>query len=186
MLPAGETVLEIGSGPGEISAFLSRLGVNCLGTDLSPQMIEQARQYFPHIQFEVQDFFKLTYDAGSFAAVVGFYALVNITPEEVGRVFQEVWRVLKPGGLFMFSFHIFEGQDSAREDDFFDQPGNPLTFYFFKVDDIKQAVEAVGFQTQEVIIRHPYPQGEHPSKRAYLLVNKPKTIKLFNNLQEIP
>ena len=38
--PKGETILEIGSGSGEVSAFLASLGARCLATDIAPEMVE--------------------------------------------------------------------------------------------------------------------------------------------------
>lgn len=171
-IPAGQTVLEIGSGPGEVSGYLSRLGVNCIGTDLSLRMIEKAKQYFPGVRFEVQDFLHLSYPEDSFAGVVAFYAIVNLTLDEIETAFKEVQRVLQSGGLFLFTFHIYEGEEKRDIPAFFTLEGSPLTFYFFKVDDLKALVEASGFQIVDILIRYPYPGVEHPSKRSYFVVRK--------------
>ena len=53
LIPAGASVLEIGCGTGE---FLARLnGSVKMGIDLSPGMIELARQNHPDIEFQVGD-----------------------------------------------------------------------------------------------------------------------------------
>ncbi len=169
-IPHGETVLEIGSGPGEVSGFLSRCGVNCLGTDLSEKMIANARRYFPQVQFEVQDFFNLSYKDKSFYGVVGFYTIVNLTLNEIGLLLAEVKRVLKDGGIFLFTFHIYEGEEKTDVRDFFNQQGNELTFYYFKVDQIKELVERADFQMVDILVRYPYKDVEYQSKRAYIVV----------------
>jgi len=171
-IPPDETVLEIGCGPGEVSGFLYREGVRCLGTDISTQMVEAARMYFPDVQFETQDFFQLGYDDNTFCGVVGFYAIVNLVLEEVQAVLVEVKRVLKREGLFLFSFHIDEGEEKVDVENFFKQEGNVLTFYYFKVDDVKALVESVGYQVVDILIRYPYTDVEYPSKRAYFVVRK--------------
>lgn len=171
-IPQGETLLEIGSGPGEVSGYLSQQGVKCLGTDLSEQMIENARQYFPQLQFEVQDFFHLSYEDQAFCGVIGYYAIVNLTLDELELVLAEVKRVLRVGGIFLFTFHIFEGEAKTDVESFFSQEDNPLTFYYFKVDDVKELVENTGFQVIDILIRYPYEDVEFQSKRAYFVVMK--------------
>jgi ubiquinone/menaquinone biosynthesis C-methylase UbiE len=169
--PRGERILEIGCGPGEVSGYLSRRGATCLGTDVSPRMIENARKYFPGVSFDVQDFFSLTYADTSFSRVVAFYAIVNLTMPEIESVFREVSRVLASGGLFLFTFHIYESEEKTDTADFL-APGNPLTFYYFKVDEMKAMVERLGFQVVDVLIRHPYPGAEYQSKRSYFILRK--------------
>jgi ubiquinone/menaquinone biosynthesis C-methylase UbiE len=173
-ISAGESVLEIGAGPGEISGYLTNLSVKCLGTDRSERMIENARKYFPQVEFEVQDFFHLKYADQSFYGAVGFYAIVNLLPEEIKAALLEVKRVLKDDGLFLFSFHIFEGEEKTDVESFFNQEANALTFYYFKVDDVKEWVESAGYQVVDILIRYPYKDVEYQSKRAYFVVRKPK------------
>jgi ubiquinone/menaquinone biosynthesis C-methylase UbiE len=172
-IPAGETLLEIGAGPGEVSGYLSELGVTCLGTDISEKMIQNAKKYFPQVQFEVQDFLQLGYADKSFYGVIGYYAIVNLKPEEIALVFAEVNRVLREAGLFLFTFHIYEKEEKTEVGNFFNQEGNELTFYYFKVDDIKEWVERAGFQVLDILIRYPYQDVEYQSKRAYFVVRKP-------------
>ncbi len=172
-IPAGESVLEIGCGPGEVAGFLTRAGVKCIATDHSAAMLENGRKYFPNVRFEVQDFFHLTYENDTFGGAVGFYAIVNLVLDEIKEVLAEVKRVLKNGGIFVFSFHIFEGEESKEVIDFLDKKIDPLAFYFFKVDDIKSLVEKVGYEILDILIRYPYKDVEYPSKRAYFVIKKP-------------
>ena len=172
-IPSGETILEIGAGPGEVSGLLQELGAECLATDISEQMMESGKRYFPQVRFEVQDFLDLQYENGSFYGVVGFYAIVNLVMEEVKTLLQEVKRVLKREGIFLFSFHVFEGEEKAEIKNFLDQSGSDLTFYYFKVEAVKELVENVGYQVLDILIRYPYKDVEYPSKRAYFIVKKP-------------
>ncbi len=171
-VPAGETILEIGAGPGEVSAFLSRLGATCLATDLSPEMVETGRQCCPELAFEVQDFFNLTYAQSSFSAVLAFYAIVNLRLEEIPAMLAETYRVLKPGGLFFLSFHVREAEDAVHVAKFFSEDDNPLTFYYFTVDEIRLLLIEAGFILNEVLLRYPYEGAEYPSKRADIIVQK--------------
>lgn len=171
-IPKDETILEIGAGPGQISGYLNNQGVNCIGTDISPEMVENARENFPDIKFEVQDFFDLTYMDNTFFGVVGFYAIVNYSLENIKPIFDEMKRVLKQSGLFLFSFHIFEGEEKAHVQKFFNEEGSELTFYYYKVDEIKKLVSSLEFEIIDIIIRYPYDANEFPSKRSYFILRK--------------
>jgi ubiquinone/menaquinone biosynthesis C-methylase UbiE len=166
-VPDEHGILEIGSGPGEVTGYLAKYHSNCIGTDQSKQMILQAKKYFPSAKFQVQDFYELSYEDNSFAAVVAFYAIVNLRIEEIKRVFKEVKRVLKPKGIFLFTFHLAEESPTIDIEKFFNKE-NSLRFYLYGIDNIKSIVEREGFDIVDIITRHPYKE-EHPTKRVYFI-----------------
>jgi len=86
----------MGCGPGHISRFLRDIGASVFGLDLSPGMIEQARELNLDISFHVDDMISLTLQDDALAGIVAFYAIVNIPPDSLPAVFQEMLRVLKP------------------------------------------------------------------------------------------
>ncbi|WTJ96905.1 class I SAM-dependent methyltransferase [Streptomyces sp. NBC_01537] len=46
-------VLDVGCGPGTVTAYLAERGLDVSGVDLSPDMIENARRLYPHCRFSV-------------------------------------------------------------------------------------------------------------------------------------
>jgi ubiquinone/menaquinone biosynthesis C-methylase UbiE len=171
-IPSDEPVLEIGAGPGEVSGYLGELGVKCVGTDAAPRMVEQARRFFPKIRFEVEDFFALSFSDEAFAGVVAYYAIVNYPLDQVRTILSEAYRVLKREGLFLFTFHVFEGEESATVSCFLEQEIEPITFYYFRVDQVRAMVIEMGFQVVDILVRHPYPGVEFESQRAYFVLSK--------------
>jgi ubiquinone/menaquinone biosynthesis C-methylase UbiE len=171
-IPPSERILEIGSGPGEVSAYLSRFHGGCMGTDLSEQMIRNARKYFPKVRFEVQDFFNLNYADSSFAAVVAFYAIVNLTKDEIGKVLAEAKRVLKPNGILLFTFHVRKTKNTLTIDKFFAKD-NQLSFYLYTVEEIRRLTKSLGFEQIDIVTRYPYKDVEYPTTRAYFILRKP-------------
>lgn len=97
-------ILDVGCGPGTISAEMSRLTPNgrVIAIDLVPEVIQQARQSFPmenfpNLCFEVGDAYQLKYEANTFDIVYAHQVLQHLTkPIEALREFH---RVLKPNGL---------------------------------------------------------------------------------------
>jgi SAM-dependent methyltransferase len=175
-IPNNEVVLEIGTGPGEVSGYLDNLGIKCIGTDISPVMIENAKRNFPYIMFEVQDFFDITYPENTFYGVVGFYAIVNYHPDDLLPIFKNIKRVLKENGLFLFTFHVFEGERKTYVEKFLEKEGSKLTFYYYEVDEIKNIVENLGFEIVDIIIRYPYEGFEFPSKRSYFILRNSQSF----------
>lgn len=171
-IPKDEVILEVGSGPGQIAGYLSEHGAKCIGTDISTHMVELARRNFPEIVFEKQDFLDLTYEDNTFYGVVGFYAIVNYSLDSLSSIFTELKRVLKQNGLLMFSFHIFEDEEKTHVTNFFDHEACELTFYNFRVDNIKEIVLALDFEIIDILIRYPYEGVEFPSMRAYFVLRK--------------
>ncbi len=99
-----EKVLDIGSGPGELSMEIAKRlaeGGFLQGIDLSPQMIELARriaqqQKRDNVSFATGDALALEFENDTFDVVVSSNAFPWVPDRE--KFLSEVLRVLKPGG----------------------------------------------------------------------------------------
>jgi SAM-dependent methyltransferase len=102
-----EKAMELGSGTGFFLLNLMQGGVIKKGsvTDLSPGMVQVALRNAEHLGLDVDgrvaDAERIPYDDGTFDLVVGHAVLHHIP--DVAAAFQEVLRVLKPGGRFVFA-----------------------------------------------------------------------------------
>ncbi|MER5427312.1 class I SAM-dependent DNA methyltransferase [Streptosporangium roseum] len=99
-------VADVGCGSGRITAYLRRLGVDTFGIDLSPAMVEVARRDHPGLRFEVGSMTDLKLADVSTAGLVAWYSVIHIPDDEIGRVFTQFRRVLRPGGPLLLSFHV--------------------------------------------------------------------------------
>jgi ubiquinone/menaquinone biosynthesis C-methylase UbiE len=160
-------VCDMGCGPGHIARYLRDAGLaKVLGLDLSPAMVEQARQLNPDISFHIADMMALDLPDASLAGIVAFYAIVNIPEKHLPRVFREMWRVLQPGGRLLLSFHI--GDEIIHPAEFLGQPIS-MDFFLFQPLAIAKQIEASGFTVDDLIERGPYsPEVEYQSRRAYI------------------
>lgn len=167
--PSG-TFLDLGCGPGQTTQFMYDYGItDIIGTDISPAMIQTAKEINPAIHFEVADMLNLHYPDQTFAAALAFYAVVHFTSEQLARSLQEVKRVLKKKGEFLFSFHA--GEQVVHLDEFLDQQVN-IDFHFFETKKVIELLLQNGFELIDVIEREPYKEIEYPSKRAYIWVRR--------------
>jgi SAM-dependent methyltransferase len=107
-LSNGQTkVLDVGCGMGRTTNYIDKLGHNVVGIDLSPAMIEKAKDLYPVIDFRVMDVCDLSFPDDFFDTVVfSFNGLDCIYPEEKRwKAVKEMKRVLKKDGLLILSSH---------------------------------------------------------------------------------
>jgi SAM-dependent methyltransferase len=102
----GRRVLVLGCGGGQDAIALARRGAQVVGIDLSDEQIRFARELAqkeglvaPFVQGNIEELPDV--DAQSQDIVVSSHALNYV--EHADRCFAEVFRVLKPGGIFVFS-----------------------------------------------------------------------------------
>ncbi|MEW6127449.1 MAG: class I SAM-dependent methyltransferase [Acidobacteriota bacterium] len=162
-------ICDLGCGPGHVAKYLSEQSVTVCGIDLSPAMIEQARKLNPAIDFQTGDMLALEIADHTFAGLVAFYSIVNLSRGDVQQALFEMHRVLKPGGRLLLAFHV--GDEMLHVEELWGNPIN-LDFYLFTADEVSGYLSSAGFQIEEVIERDPYPDVEYQSRRAYLFARK--------------
>jgi len=101
-LRAGAVVLDMGSGPGTITAGLARRAGRVIGVDASEEMVEAGRslvadQGIDNATFRLGSAYDLPWGDGYFDVVYSHQLLQHLA--EPVRALREARRVLKPGGL---------------------------------------------------------------------------------------
>jgi SAM-dependent methyltransferase len=105
--------LEAGTGGGRVALALLAAGFNRIEAfDFIPGYIDHARQRDPsgRINFEVMDAVDLRYAANSVDQAIYSAAMINSIEDHAQRLraMQEAHRVLKPGGVAIFSSQAYE------------------------------------------------------------------------------
>ena len=165
---SGTPIADLGCGPGHVAAWLAGRGVAAVGIDLSPGMIAVGRRDYPHVKFRVGDLLELPAKDGEFGAAIAFYSIIHLEAGELARAFEEIHRVLRPGGLFLVAFHI--GEEVRHLDQWWGLAVD-VDFRFFQPSEVANAIERVGFQAEMRLERVSYP-GEVATCRAYLLARR--------------
>ncbi|GEL98243.1 class I SAM-dependent DNA methyltransferase [Cellulomonas terrae] len=103
---AGGPVVDVGCGPGHVTAYLRDLGLDAVGIDLSPEMIRLARRDHPGLRFEVGSMTDLDVPDGSAGGALAWYSTIHVPDDELPAVAAHLHRVLRPGGVAMLGFHV--------------------------------------------------------------------------------
>ena len=163
-------VCDLGCGPGQVARYLRERGAGAIGADLSLELLREARRLSPGIPFLCQDMLRLGLRDGSLAGIACFYAIVHFSPAQVETAFQEMRRVLAPGGHVLVAFHA--GHETRHVDEFLGSRVS-LDFTFLEPDEVVEWLERAGLAAQEVTLRYPYKDVEVATKRAYILAQAP-------------
>jgi ubiquinone/menaquinone biosynthesis C-methylase UbiE len=169
-VPEGGIICDMGCGPGQIARYLHDRGAHVIGVDLSAQMITQARQLNPDLEFKQGNMLALDVEAGAWAGIAAFYSIIHIPREEVVTALHELKRVLQPGGLLLLAFHL--GTEVVHLEEWWEQPVS-ADFVYFQAPEMQAYLQAAGFQIEDLLERPPYPDVEYQSHRAYILARKP-------------
>ena len=98
----GKAVLCMGCGAGEECGYIAKRGAGrVVGIDLSLKLVEKAKERIKDCEFLVMDMEKLNFPDNGFDMV--FCSMAMHYLKDWKEVLSEVFRVLKPGGKFIFS-----------------------------------------------------------------------------------
>lgn len=110
-------ILDVGCGTGWTCERLVRYGL-VTGTDMTPSVIERARERLPQVHFVCGDFFQLDLPLAGYDVVVSLEVLAHVADQTafVARLAS----LLKPGGLLLLSTQnrpVFERWDAVAPPD---------------------------------------------------------------------
>ena len=169
---AGGPIVEVGCGPGHVTAYLAAAGAQASGLDLSPAMIEQARRRHPGLTFEVGDLRRLMRPVTSegWSAVVGWYSLIYLAASEMPAAVASLTRPLASGGTLVVAVHAGSGVRHA--DSWFDTDVD-LDVVHHQIPEVVAAMEAAGLVEVEWYQRGAMPRHGESSDRAFVLGRRP-------------
>jgi SAM-dependent methyltransferase len=179
VLDVSQCLVDLGSGPGQIGAYLTARGAKLVSVDVSLDMLREANVLVPGASRVQADMRALPFAEASVGGIVAFYSLIHISPDELAGTLNELNRVLRTGGHLALTTHVTSPpgrraahEDSVRVEEMLSTPVD-LTFYFYGVDQLAPWLEQAGFSLIEGSQREPYdPDIEAQSRRAYVLAKK--------------
>lgn len=95
-LSTGGKRLELACGTGRLTSYATH------GLDASEKMIAHAKKRHPDVEFHEASACDTGYADEQFDLVYTFHFLMHVDEQTVRQVFDEVYRILRPGGRFIF------------------------------------------------------------------------------------
>jgi ubiquinone/menaquinone biosynthesis C-methylase UbiE len=178
----GKKILEIGCGGGQNAIAFAKQGAIATGIDQSDKQIEFAKKLAEKegtevrfIRGDMTDMKEIERGSQDFV-----YTAVSLCFTPIEKTFKEVYRVLKPGGRFVFSdihpfYDVFSEDDFTLQNSYFrsgyhewnwgytekDEPKNTRCFgYYYKVSDLTNTLIDCGFRIEEILEPEPVEKDE--------------------------
>ena len=164
----GGPVVEVGCGPGHVTAYLAEEGADATGLDLSPAMVDEARRRFPDGSYEVGDLRRLMRptSAAGWSAVLAWYSLIHLAPSELPGALESLVRPLVPGGWLVLALHA--GTEVRHVDEWFGSPVD-LDFVSHTPESVVALVTAAGLTAVEWYVRGPDESRGETTSRLYVI-----------------
>jgi len=118
----GMKLLDLGCGDGLDLVHYKKLGAEIYGMDASEKLLEIAKKRLPNENIQLGFFEKIPFQENFFDVVLSKYSIMSSA--DMGLIFKEILRVLKPGGIMMYLVtHPFRQYLEKRDDqaDYFEQ-----------------------------------------------------------------
>lgn len=166
---AGGKVLDLGCGSGIPHTVRMAERYSVTGVDISQNQIDLARRSVPGAEFIRRDMTTIDYPSGTFDAVVSYLAILHVPKEEKPRLYSNIFRMLKGGGIFIMMIGQDEW-DSVPGDTLMDTP-----MYWSQLGEEKtlELLVSVGFK----VLRSSVETGEldgQPEHHLLVMAEKPQ------------
>jgi ubiquinone/menaquinone biosynthesis C-methylase UbiE len=107
----GQPILDLGVGGGRTVPLLRRISQDYTAVDYTPELVAACRHKYPELRVRCADARDLSaFDDDSFGLVVfSFNGIDSVNPGDRMKVLRETHRVLRRGGILLFSSHNQRG-----------------------------------------------------------------------------
>jgi ubiquinone/menaquinone biosynthesis C-methylase UbiE len=152
-------VLDVGCGPGHLTAHLRTLRVDATGLDLVAEFIDHARVTHPEGRYALGSMHQLPVPGHSVAGILAWYSLIHLPPNDLDSVLAELRRAMAPAGTLVVGF--FDGEEILAFDH------KVTTAYYWPVDTFAERLRHAGFTEIE---RQQRPDVATPGHRPHAAI----------------
>jgi ubiquinone/menaquinone biosynthesis C-methylase UbiE len=179
-ISSADHVLDVACGPGLVACEVARIASHVTGIDLTPAMIEQARERqqklgLTNLSWKIGSALPLPYPDASFSSVITRYSFHHFT--DPGAVFAELMRVCRSGGRVTVADVFTRSHEQATAYDQLEKWRDPSHTHALRLDefrdlfsglpDVRQAFYKYPVKVEELLARSfPDPGGAEAFRSA--------------------
>ncbi|HEX2048934.1 MAG TPA: class I SAM-dependent methyltransferase [Acidimicrobiales bacterium] len=115
------SVLDAGCGTGRVAIELARRGIDVVGVDVDPSMLDVARSKQPNLPWVLADLSQVDLDRTFDVVVLAGNVMIFLAPGTEADVVTNLARHLEPGGALVAGFSLEPGRLSLADYDAFAQ-----------------------------------------------------------------
>ena len=166
-LQQGEIVVDFGCGAGvDVILAAQKVAPNgqVIGVDFAPEMIERAKQAIDEAEISSTVEFRIanldqTGLPNNFADVVISNCVINLCPDK-DAVYQEAYRILKPGGRLAISDVVYIEKIDSQVHERFKKTWSGCVGGAIEKDSYFDIIKNIGFKELHVVSQHPLASNE--------------------------
>ncbi|NHJ46369.1 MAG: methyltransferase domain-containing protein [Asgard group archaeon] len=142
LIPKESLVLDLGCGAGiPFTSYLSER-FDVIGIDISDKQIELAKKNVPKATFIRKDMTELDFDDNYFGGILAYFSIIHIPREEHQSLFVNLYRILQPNGVALFTLHSTDDPEYINEDFF----GSKMYWSGFDTETNLKLLKEAGFK----------------------------------------
>ncbi|SEO46918.1 Methyltransferase domain-containing protein [Halogranum amylolyticum] len=140
-------VANVGCGPGWESATFAAAGHDVVAVDLTPAFLRLAWEEAPDADVARMDMWTLGLANDRFDGLWVCASFIHVPREDAPETLAEFHRVLRGGGVLLFSVQVGTGERVGGPYD-----GDTRRFTLYRPDELRELIETVGFEVQSLAV----------------------------------
>jgi SAM-dependent methyltransferase len=166
LLPEQAHIVDIGSGSGRDAKIFTSMGIDVLGIDFCPNLIDIAKKHAPLAKFQLMDIEMMNFPECSFDGAWAACSLLHVPKSAFPIVLKKIHAFLKKDGYFYLA--LKKGKGETLENDL-RYEGNIKKFWaFYEEDELKKHLEIAHFKILECdLVETNDPYQTHDAFRVF-------------------
>jgi ubiquinone/menaquinone biosynthesis C-methylase UbiE len=165
LLKASALVLDLGCGPAQVASYATGRGCRAVGVDLTPAMLDVARERNSHLPLINADVLRLPVRDRRVDGAIAWFSLHNLPRSLLGQALGEVRRVLRHEGVFVMATHAGTAEESVEQS--WNGTTERVAITYYEPHQLRSALGIHHLKTVDVRSREPL-QHEHAVTKLFI------------------